>query len=93
MQGGPLRLVLFALLAGLEALGEQGAQHTDNDPQHSGRQQGEEEQEHQHKGGGNKKLNHVLYLVVLECGCGGWNRTSSAGQRNRYVTITPPRRI
>ena len=54
---GVLYLVLFAL---------------DNDPQHSRSQQGEDEHEHQHKGGGNEKLYHALYLVVLECGGGGW---------------------
>lgn len=67
-----LHLVLFALLTGLEFLREQGAQELDNDPQHSRSQQSEDEHEHQHKGGDNEKLYHVLYLVVLECGCGGW---------------------
>ena len=55
---GVLYLILFTLFTGLESVREQGAQHLDNDPQHTGTQQDENEHEHQHNSGGNKKLNH-----------------------------------
>lgn len=51
-------LVLFALPARLEALGKQGTQNLDHNPEHTGTEQNKDEHEHQHNGGGNKKLNH-----------------------------------
>ena len=51
-------LVLFALPARLEALGEQGAKNLDYDPEHTGTEQNKDEHEHQHNSGGDKKLDH-----------------------------------
>ena len=68
---GVLYLVFFALPTGLESLREQGAQHTHDYPEHTGSQQDEHEQEHQHKSGRNEKLNHSYYLVVfVDAGAG-----------------------
>lgn len=52
-------LVIFALSARLEALGEQGAQNLDHNPEHTGTEQNKDEHEHQHNSGGDKKLNHT----------------------------------
>lgn len=51
-------LVLFALPARLEALGEQGTQNLDHNPEHTGAEQNKDEHEHQHDSGGDEKLNH-----------------------------------
>ena len=68
---GVLYLVLFALPTGLESLREQGAQHTHDYPEHTGSQQDEHEQEHQHKSGRNEKFYHRCYLVVfVDAGAG-----------------------
>lgn len=58
-------LVLFALPARLEALGEQGTQNLDYYPEHTGTEQNKDEHEHQHNGGGNKKLNHTCTSYQL----------------------------
>lgn len=63
---GVLHLVPFTLLTRLEAFGKQRTQQLNNHPQHSRSKQDENEQEHQRESGGNKKLNHVIYLVVLD---------------------------
>lgn len=67
---GVLYLVLLTPLTGLELLWEQGAQHLDDNPEHTGTQQDENEHEHQHNSGGNEKLNHGNTSLFLFVGAG-----------------------
>ena len=50
---------------GLELFREQRAQKLENHPQHSRANEGEDEQEHQHNSGVDKKFNHMTTLELV----------------------------